>query len=96
MANRAGTRRSGVGAFIGGLLVFGLVLGACATTSEPCRRQLADCLKRCDASGADPSPPPGSPAEESRSLCERNCVCRPPKQTSPAPASRPTPTGSVQ
>jgi hypothetical protein len=75
---------------LSGLAVIALL--GCKSMSEPCQQRIADCLKRCDSTGADPNPIPGSPPERSMSQCESQCGgCR--NDPQPKPSGPPTWTG---
>jgi hypothetical protein len=80
--------------FRGLLLSLWIGLAACKTSAPTCQRQVADCLKRCDASGADPKPTPGNTPQNTLSSCEAKCQsCR--EEAAPKPAGPPTLTGNA-
>jgi hypothetical protein len=82
------------------LLTVLLAAGGCAFYGDPCQKQIAECLERCDRrgdalderTGTDRSGPPVlSPGENTTTACERDCQqCRPTK--SGDPGQPPTPT----
>lgn len=80
---------------LGGLVMFALV--ACKSDAEICRRQIADCLRRCDDTGASKAPEAGATTENIMSACEKACQhCHPENASTPASSGQPTYTGTSQ
>jgi hypothetical protein len=67
-------------------------LTACASVSDGCRKDYAECVKRCEKSTDDRSTQDEVPTpENTMSDCESRCSCRDPAP--PKAAGKPTPTG---
>jgi hypothetical protein len=76
-----------------------LVIGAlvaCKSDAEICRRQIADCLRRCDDTGASKAPEVGATSENVMSACEKACQhCHPENASAPPSSGQPTYTGTA-
>jgi hypothetical protein len=69
-------------------------LAGCATTSEQCKRDTEQCLRRCQNAGIPDKSKELNGPYVSESTCEHQCDCREHKAPAPAPSGPPTFTGN--
>lgn len=73
-------------------------VGACATTTPECQKEIDACLARCHRTGADDNPPQqrNDSPEFSMTYCEEHCHCGPQAPPSSSSSAPPTYTGNAQ
>jgi hypothetical protein len=81
--------------WIAGSVVLVTAALGCKSDAEICHRQIADCVRRCDDTGASPAPEAGMAPENTMSACEKACQhCHPETGSAPPSTGRPTITGT--
>ena len=77
-----------------GMLV---AVASCATVGDDCKRQMSECVKRCERADSGHEPALRSlPPVTTQTECESRCGCRNQTAKPPPPQGPPTLTGSQQ